>query len=573
MQTEHCSTTRPASEAGIGIVARLLLDDGIEVRILNLNNEVLKACRRSLSAEEFNFDQAWKEPLVEELIEFVPDFVGVTSMFSQSHQATVHVCTTIKEINPLVPLALGGVHVTNCFAGNTLCSDILKDLAAVDLFFLYEAEAAFRYFVRAVNGAEAVEGLYQVYFRASSVHCNAKRVPNGGALNVIPAHDLMNTGELSQVGVIGSFFCLKDANIRFASIISNRGCRGRCTYCSVRNFNGPGVRMRSVQSVIDELFMLRDRFGIGHVMWLDDDLFFDSKRAMVLFNEMVRQKLGMTWDCSNGVIATSCREDVIAAAEESGCIGLNVGVESGNSKMLKEICKPARIEDFLHAASVLKKHERINSRVFLMIGFPNETYRMILDTFTLALQMDLDWYNITILQPLPNTPIMESMMEQGLAEKQTADQIRYNCGAYGKKREKMARRSFGNPCGTVFTPATLDHVPTKAQLEDVWLYMNVHLNLRRLCTIQSPVKLEQQYRYVNNVTTLVAPDDPFPMYFFGYLQKQANGFIDPELIARLENCLKGSEYWRQQFNAFELSPEHLKTGVFLEDLKKQSKVA
>ena len=104
--------------------------------------------------------------------------------------------------------------------------------------------------------------------------------------------------------------------------------------------------------------------------------------------------------------------------------------------MLKEICKPAQIEDFLHAASVLKKHERINSRVFLMIGFPNETYRMILDTFTLALQMDLDWYNITMLQPLPNTPIMESMMEQGLAEKQTADQIRYNCGAYGKKREK-----------------------------------------------------------------------------------------------------------------------------------------
>ena len=90
---------------------------------------------------------------------------------------------------------------------------------------------------------------------------------------------------------------------------------------------------------------------------------------------------------------------------------------------------------------------------------------------------------------------------------------------------------------------------------------------------QSPVKLEQQYRYVNNVTTLVAPDDPFPMYFFGYLQKQANGFIDPELIARLENCLKGSEYWRQQFNAFELSPDHLKTGVFPEALKKQSKVA
>ena len=38
-----------------------------------------------------------------------------------------------------------------------------------------------------------------------------------------------------------------------------------------------------------------------------------------------------------------------------------------------------------------------------MIGFPNESYRQILDTINVSNEMSLDWYNVGILQPLPNT--------------------------------------------------------------------------------------------------------------------------------------------------------------------------
>ena len=58
--------------------------------------------------------------------------------------------------------------------------------------------------------------------------------------------------------------------------------------------------------------------GVEHVMWLDDDLFFDHRRAIRLFNEMVRRDVGLTWDCTNGVVAASCTEELIAAAVESG---------------------------------------------------------------------------------------------------------------------------------------------------------------------------------------------------------------------------------------------------------------
>ncbi|MBF0384768.1 MAG: B12-binding domain-containing radical SAM protein, partial [Candidatus Omnitrophica bacterium] len=399
-------------EYGFGIIAAYLLRDGIEVRIINLNNEILKACISSPSAESFDFDSIWKSRVKNEIDAFNPDIIGLTCMFTQASASTSLVCAEIKCNYSNIPLALGGVHITNCFMNSNELQNILSDFNIVDLFFLFESEISFRYFVQVVNRMFSEAGLSNLVFNTAAprLFFSKREIPAEKDLDIIPAYELMCVKEVSKYGVIGSFACLKEANARSATVIANRGCRGRCTYCSVRSFNGVGVRCRSVQSIIDELLLLRDKFGIDHIMWLDDDLLYEHKRAINLFNEMVRQNVGITWDCTNGIIATSCREEVMAAAAESGCIGVNIGVESGNPVMLRKIKKPGGINNFISAANVLRKFASINSRVFLMIGFPGETYKMIMDTMNLAMEMDLDWNNITIFQPLPNTPIFNEMV-------------------------------------------------------------------------------------------------------------------------------------------------------------------
>ncbi|MBC8552606.1 MAG: radical SAM protein [Candidatus Brocadiales bacterium] len=543
---------------GAGIIANYLRKDGIDVHLVNLNNEVLKACRGSLSENNYDYDQVWKDALRQSIEQYVPDIVGVTCMFTQTHQSTVLVCREIKRIRSGLPVALGGVHITNCCINGEQSQNIINDFSQVDLFFLFEAELAFRYFVQAVNGTALPDNIFQVYFNCSAFKPSAteRMIPGGEDLNVIPAYDLMNVDEISQHGVIGSFNCLKDKETRFATILSNRGCRGMCTFCSVRNFNGKGVRVKSIQTIIDELLILKNEYGIGHVMWLDDDLLFDHKRVLALFNEMVRQDVGVTWDCTNGVLAVSCTEEIIAAAAESGCIGLNIGMESGNPETLKRIKKPGKVGDFLKAAEVLKKFPQINARVFLIIGFPEETYSMLLDTFNVAMEMDLDWYNITTLQQLPNTPIFENMVQLGLINDGDTRDVRYNTGPYGKKREMMRNKNYASLCEP-FEKANLDKILLSSQLESIWMYMNFHLNFKRLLKLNNPVKLKQQLKYLAYVTDLVAPDDPFPMYFYGYLQKKVLGAIDPKLLARLETTLDSSEYWRNYFKNFNLSPSTL----------------
>ena len=551
---------------GVGVIASNLRSVGIEVRILNLNNEILKASKNSKGEEYFNFDEVWNSKLAEELLDFKPDIVGVTCMFTQTHTSMVKICDAVKRQNPVLPVALGGVHITNCFINKEISKQTLNELNSVDIFFLYEADLAFTQFIKVVNRDLPPGELCQVYFNsgAEKLYFADRLIPVEEALNVIPAHDLMTPTELTEHGTIGGFYCLKDKGTRMTTVLANRGCRGSCAFCSVRSFNGLGIRHRSVRSIIDELVMLRDKYGIGHIMWLDDDFLHDHRKTLRFFNEMVKQNIGITWDCTNGVIAISCTDEIISAAAESGCIGLTLGVESGSPKILKQVRKPGNVKIFRKAAEVLRKYEQINSRVFLMIGFPEETYRDILATINLAIEMDLDWYNVTILQPLPNTPIFNAMMNQGLTDKISFSDIRYNCGPFGKHR-KMAEQNrdlLSSDFKDVFKNVNPDAVPPAEHLDIIWAYMNYHLNFKRLFKEQRRMKLIQQYKYVRNIAELVAPENAFAVYFLGYLEKKLFGKINHEVIQRLEEQLCSSVHWERRFNDFKLSVEHVKTGLF-----------
>lgn len=553
---------------GPGVLAAHLRDEGVEVEMLNLNNEILKACQTTATEKDFDFDQIWKKALTEKLKNFSPDFIGISCMFSQTHNSTLTVINEIKSQVPQIPLALGGVHITNCLVNEKTSASFVKDFCNANFFFTYEAELALKKFVGIVNRKLPLNELSQVClnFGSEQFYFPERLTPNDKALDTIPAFDLMEVSQLSRFGKIGSFYCHVKPETILATSLSNRGCRAQCTFCSVRNFNGEGVRSRSVQSVIDELLRLKEQYGVGHIMWLDDDLLNGKERALNLFNEMVRQKVGITWDCTNGVLAASCTDELMSAAVASGCVGLNIGMESGNREILKQIKKPAIPETLLKAAKVLKKFEQINARLFLMLGFPGETYRMILDTIELSRAMDLDWCNITILQPLPNTPIFESMVQQGYINPETLkfEEIRYNSGAYGKHRKKAEQETdlLATDFKNAFDESRFDEIPSREELDTIWAYMNYHLNFRPLFFENRPKKLLQKLQYVQNITDLVAPENAFALYFCGFLQDKVYGYIEPSLIKNLEATLVASSYWTDRFRDFQLSLSHLEIKTF-----------
>ena len=566
---------------GLGVIARHVLNHGLQTKVCNLNHEVLKRVAASADAAGFDFTATWTEILHDAIAEFQPDLIGVTCIFSVTGPSLMDVCKACKAFEPswrrrAIPLAIGGVHVTHDV------ENIMRDIPEADFAFLNEAEKAFLVFIDVVNRRKEVGDLGQVILRRQGQFAKFTQAytPEPEDLDVIPPYEMMDISAHSQFGTIGSWYGFRYQDTRIGTAQSNRGCRAACTFCNVRIFHGRGVRQRSVDSVLDELALLHERYGIGHIIWLDDDLLKNEKRAIELFDGMVKRRLDMTWDATNGVIAASLTPEVVAAAEASGCIGLNLGIESGNADILRQIRKPGTPEAFLRAARLLSQYPQINTRALLIIGFPKESLRMIFDTITLCEEMNLDWHNIAILQPWKKTPIYDAMVEQGLlGEKEGTlkgtkgnDVAPYQLGPYSRQRAieqgKIQQSHFGEKTGQdrgflgVRNFFELDRVPSPSELDDIWFYMNFRLNFSRLFRETRPIKLQQQLTWLRYVSSKTAPDNALIMYFCAFLQQRVLSRIEPELVARLQQRLADSTYWQERFALLGLSLDHVVSGQF-----------
>ena len=98
---------------GLGLLAAQLKKIEKKVDILNLQHEILKNCRLSEKLEEFDFDKVWKNAVQKRINEFKPDFIGLTSMFSQSHRALIQISNFVKSCSEDIIIGAGGVHITN----------------------------------------------------------------------------------------------------------------------------------------------------------------------------------------------------------------------------------------------------------------------------------------------------------------------------------------------------------------------------------------------------------------------------------------------------------------------------
>ncbi len=548
---------------GLMSLASQLRAIGVEVKIVDVNSAVFVACQSAARSEDFDYEKTCQATLAEALQSFSPDLVGVGCMFSYSHPSFAAICNEVARQSPEVPIIIGGVHVTNSMTSPQTAEAFFEELDCVDLIGLYENDISFANLVQVINRNQPAETLSQLIIRGDDADITVpeRRAPTAEETNLLPAFDLLDLGSYAERGAIGNFYYLKENTKSTATLISNRGCRAQCTFCSVRNFNGMGVRRKAQTKVVDELLHLREHHGIDHVMWLDDDFFYDHKATIALFDEMIRRNVGMTWDCSNGVLAASCKDEILDGASKSGCIGLHIGVESGNDEILKQVRKPATVDIYLKAGEVLRKYEQIYTRVLLMIGFPGETFGQIYDSVKLAEAMKQDWNTINVVEPLPNTPMWNALMADSPAQKIDFESIQYITNPVkfeksGGTTKTGSHMSLG--FNDIFENCDMNAVPTREELVRIRAFMDFQLNFMPVLRETRRTKLEQKRRHFSHILRVVAPGNAVAMYFLGQVQRLLNGTADAGLVTQLEKTVHEYPVWAQQFDTLSLSVTHLR---------------
>lgn len=145
----------------------------------------------------------------------------------------------LRESFPGVPLLAGGVQATYD------CEELLAQ-DHCDVLFRREAELQFKAFLEGCKGPAPAPLPLGIAFRHGGRVYELGQ-PEGDVpveWDIRPCYDLIDVEGYNRVGSLAAFSRFNGADKPFATVLGNRGCRAHCTFCTVRDFNGKGVRGR-----------------------------------------------------------------------------------------------------------------------------------------------------------------------------------------------------------------------------------------------------------------------------------------------------------------------------------------
>jgi radical SAM superfamily enzyme YgiQ (UPF0313 family) len=194
-----------------------------------------------------------------------------------------------------------------------------------------------------------------------------------------------------------------------ANIITTRGCPNQCTFCDNNTF-GRKLRIRSPESVVQEIELLMRSFGVREIAFVDDTFTIKPQRIYEIFELLRAKGLKFPWTCMARIDTVD--EGLLRYMRENGCWHVSFGIESGDQNVLREIRKNITLEAVERVTELCHKL-RILTKGFFMVGHPTDTAESIDRTIAFATRLKLDDVVVTINTPMPGSYQYEHAHEHG----------------------------------------------------------------------------------------------------------------------------------------------------------------
>jgi radical SAM superfamily enzyme YgiQ (UPF0313 family) len=154
--------------------------------------------------------------------------------------------------------------------------------------------------------------------------------------------------------------------------------------------------------VVEEIRRLKAGWGITSFRFQDD--IFTLKLSRLREMTALLRGEGITYRCFGRV--DQCSREMTDLLYEGGCRHIAFGVESGSQVILERMQKDQTVEDIRRGIANAKA-SGLMVRVYLMVGFPGETWETVQDTVDLMLECVPDEFTVYPLIPYPGTPLYQ----------------------------------------------------------------------------------------------------------------------------------------------------------------------
>jgi anaerobic magnesium-protoporphyrin IX monomethyl ester cyclase len=310
----------------------------------------------------------------------------------------------IREVDPTATIILGGPHVS----GDP--KSLFSYFPKADYGIQGEAEQSLTQFIRILSSSrnrmkdlETIPGL--IYKKGDRTVINESDFCDNLDAIPFPSWELMNPNSFPEVPFNGY-----SRRFPIAPMVLTRGCPFKCTFCGAHKVNGYNVRTRTVKNILEELHLLTGRYGVKEIQFFDSNCAYRNGPLREVLQRIIAENINITWSAPNGIRLDSIDPELVLLMKKSGCFQVNVGIESGSPRILKEIKKNLSLELVRQNIALLRK-AGIEVIGFFMIGFPSETYEEIRQTISLALTLPLNGASFSIYCPLPGTEDYERLFQ------------------------------------------------------------------------------------------------------------------------------------------------------------------
>lgn len=355
----------------------------------NLAIRYLKAYTRELNYEclirEFTINDKF-ERVVEELIIEKADILAF-SCYIWNIEFIKRVVVTIKLINPDIEIIYGGPEVSyNCktFLNKNDGEYLIEG----------EGEETFKELIEYklnLKDIEDIKGLY--YKKNGEVLYNGKR-------------------ELMDIGKVVFPYTEKD-NFKNKIVYyeASRGCPFSCKYCL--SSTSHGVRFLDIERVKKELQFLSDK-KVKLVKFVDRTFNCNSNFAIEIWRYLIDMDTETTFHFEiSADILTSDEIELLASAPE-GRFQFEVGVQTTNKDVLKNINRHVNYDDIKTKVIELQKFGNIKQHLDLIAGLPGEDFESFKKSFNDVYSIKPEEIQLGFLKLLKGTDMRKESDKWGM---------------------------------------------------------------------------------------------------------------------------------------------------------------
>jgi len=384
---------------GLGYIASTLLQarhrveviDGVGEKVFQLNPYKKSIYIHGLTNEE-----------IIERISPKTELIGISIMFSQEWPYAKELIKKLRQELPKTPIVLGGEHVT------ALPEYILETTPEVDYCILGEGEETILDLNRLIHAKEKCIVISGIAYRLN------KRIINNGLRPRIKHIDLIPppAWELFPINnYLDNGLCSGAFKGRTMPIIFSRGCPYECTFCSNPSMWTQRWIVRNPEKVLEEIKNLIAKYRVENFECCDSTAIIRKDWIIEFARLIIENNLDIAWQFPSGTRTEPLDAEVCELLYQSGCKNLVYAPESGSPATLRRIKKKICLDNVKKTikAAIRKK---INVRVNLVLGFPGDTHKDILQTFLFIFHLArIGVYDIThfIFTPYPGSLLFREL--------------------------------------------------------------------------------------------------------------------------------------------------------------------